>query len=362
MHVPRTTTYALSIAVLLMLLAGATKAQMDGHYLYRHENTFGNDAFFSPLKVIINGGFCAFQSHGRYPLKLPLWDGFKNVNRIVLDAPEVLRDDSENGGQFWSEQVVPTSLDTKKAAWWPNWKSHFLGEGLLTRQMAEWYDARGYSYPYLMGVLTVFASQYINEARENGSFTGNSVDPIADLLLFNPLGWAAFYFDPVAQFFGETLGFSNWSPMPMIDPSTGRLASSGELFAVKLDIPGTQRYRAFYVWGLQGALGISRRTRDDRSHSLGLGLRTTELVEQLDGGRRILVPTLEPYMVYFYDRNESLMLSVTQLGVENVDIAVTAYPGLFHKRLGAYVAYSEDLGLQVGLSFTGLPIGLFVGL
>ncbi len=365
-------THALrAVFVAVLAIAPTGVGQLAEHYVYRPQNTVGSDAQFSPLSAFMNGAF-----DYRHFVKGGLLDqhyatGFSNVGRLLWESPWIIGDyNQRDGHNFWAEEVFPTRLGRGSSPWVPNYQSHLVGEGLVCRQLAEWYDANGYRSPYLLAVLTTFSFQFMNEVNENGSYTGNSVDPIADILIFNPLGWLLFYFDDVAEFFARDLHFSNWGGQALLNPTTLDVINAGENYAIKVGIPTSERWHAFYAWGVYGVWGLSYRRASGLSVSVGAGPCATNLEEKLlysasnyerknDRTMRLLEASVEPRIVLLVDTDESLLFSVSQTGVERPNVEINFRPGsLGDSRIGAYIGYSGGLGFSVGLTYGAWPVGI----
>lgn len=133
------------------------------HYFYNSTQKIGSETFFNPATVYINSGF-DYLRNGRI-----VGNPFKNkaftlLNDNLINFPETISNYNNNSDfNFWEKEIFPLVWEKKHASWLPNYKSHLIGEGLLCRKMAEWYDSKGFSYPYLYGVISTFAFQYTNE-------------------------------------------------------------------------------------------------------------------------------------------------------------------------------------------------------
>ncbi len=73
-----------------------------------------------------------------------------------------------------------------------------------------------------------------SEVVENGNkvFYSN-VDPIADLLVFDPLGIILFKFDGVSEFFSEKLSLNDWSMQSAISFYPLSVRNVGQNFVMK---------------------------------------------------------------------------------------------------------------------------------
>jgi hypothetical protein len=352
-----------AVVLTILLIVGSANAQLRVHYIY-HPRTYGTDAQFGPASTMVNGTFDVLRNTftTRKVQDIQYWNGVRNVTNNLVHADDVICQFNEwSNRNFWKYEVLPMDWDLTGGAWVPNYQTHIVGEGLVCRQLAEWYDAHDYRFPYLMGVMTTASFQFMNEVVENDGSKKYSVDPVADLLIFNPIGWALFYFDPVAGFFGEKLHFANWSGQPMLNPYNGIMTNAGEQFMVRTDLPWTDHYRFMYTWGSMGGWGLSLKGKSKRNYSATVGLEAEQLTENVNKRVRWVTAELEPHFSFFYDREGSLLFGISQTGYKNPNIIVNIYPGFIHSRVGVYAAVNRLHGIHVGISVLGSPLGLFAG-
>ncbi len=180
----------------------------------------------------------------------------------------------------------------------------------------------------------------------------------ADVLVFDPVGVALFSRPAVAWFFGEKLNMRDWSSQPAIDPATGAIENQGQNFSIKVPLPGTERWSALYYFGNHGELGLTYTRPNGSAFSLGGGLRAKSLVELGAGSQ---TATLVPSYGFFYDRNGSLMLSVTAANTSRYRLRINAYPGLVRVRgwtTGLFLLAGRDGETLFGLHAVSLPLGL----
>ncbi len=361
--------------VAIALFGGASEApgQLREHHIYHPENDFGSDAMFTPLQAFVNGS-CDFLRDGygtRSLLDRHYLNGMKNVNRVLASPLEVIRAYNRHEGKnFITDQVFPLRFGLSDMPWIPNYQSHLIGEGLVCRESAEWYDARDYRFPYTFAIITTLLFQYANEVTENGDFTGDTVDPIADMYIFNPLGYLLFYSDAVSEYFGTTLHYSRWDSQPVMSPTNLAIANAGRNFVIKHNVPRSDRWHFFYAFNVHGTLGMSYENAEKESYSFGAGVAAKRLkrmiLKDVGGDLRpvsdIVPSSVMPNFAFFYDRNGSLLLSVSQVGIDGLHTIMNLYPGAaWDWPIGTYLSYNHDFGLHVGISFQVLPVGLFVG-
>lgn len=350
---------------ILFVLFGSASPQLDSHYVQPPDPEIGSAAAFSPFLAFVNGGFDILRNNfeSRTLPKIDYGAGARNVRDNLLHSPAVIRDfNRTQGHNFWREQVFPLEFNKDYMPWVPNYTLHLFGEGLVCRQTAEWFADRGIPHPYALAVLNTALFQTLNEIVENSFRPGYTVDPIADILIFNPAGWVLFYFDGPARFFGKTLHFANWSLQPMINPATGALANTGEQFIIKADLPWSKKIQPFYGWGINGTLGLSYKAGSGLNYSAGCGLKARKLKATYENRQNVVTPVLEPDMVFYIDRTESLLFALNQTGVHEINLIANLYGGWVTPRhVGVYLGLNTYLGINFGITYDWSPVGLFLG-
>ena len=108
---------------------------------------------------------------------------------------------------------------------------------MTARALREWYDENGYS-------------------------TGDNVDPIADIYVFDIGRIILFSFDNVNRFFSRTLNLADWSLQPSISVFNGTLRNNGQYFSIKWKFPSSAHWHLFYYFRLDGVLGTSHKWGD----------------------------------------------------------------------------------------------------
>ena len=348
------------VTMIACLTPGVLMAQPEP--LFYKGYAYGTQAQYSPLSVIMNGSFDILQVSNRNNdlSSIQFAQGFRNVWWNITHAGSAI---SQYGwDRFIRTEIFPTSLQLRNAQFWPNYQLHLLGGGITYVATAEWYAQKGFSSPRLLSAATMVVYHVVNEAVENGGYDGPSVDPIADLLIFDPLGILLFSIDGVPEFFARTLHAADWSFQPYINLRSGNLLNNGQNFIFKLNLPWTSSWRLFYLTGMEGGLGISARWNETDDISVSGGLATRELVE-VDGstGVRTLTARLVWTAGIFYDRNGSLLASCILGGGRGYLARMNLYPGVlsvFGARIGATLLIEQNGTPGFGCTISGLPIGL----
>jgi hypothetical protein len=360
----------LAVPLLIALVAAASAAgaasmgDEDGErYYFYHGLDYGTDAMIHPLRMMINGGFGIMQLSSRHnrPLDIDYAQGWRNVWRNILDPVTAIR--QEGWGDFFEREIIPISLDAKRAHYWPNYTQHLIGGGMSYRMMVEWYRAHDYARPGLWGGATIMVYHLLNEVVENDDRDSWSTDPVADLLIFDPASIWLFSSDKVCRFFSETLHMSDWSYQPMIDPWRETLVNNGQNFALKLDVPWWENWALFYHYGTHGEFGLTRRLAGGHNLSFGAGFKADKLLEvtEYHEGAELAVTG-----GVFYDRHDSLLASVLWAKSKDYKLRVNLYPGLFEiwgLKPGFMFNLNRNRTTAFGISLLNLPlpVGLAIG-
>ncbi len=345
-----------------MSFAFAQNSDEGLHQYFYHGITYGSQAEYNPISYIINGGFDILQTENqsRNLSAIKYLTGVKNVIFNLSSPFTSIR--AYGVKQFFADEILPISANKKNMQWLPNYQLHLIGGGMEYRAMAEWYSAHGFEFPKTASFITMAAQHFVNEVIENNGYVGRTVDPIADIYVFDPLGVLLFSFDPVCEFFSQTLNLTDWSYQPAYNPTSGNLENAGQNFIMKYKFPFDKKYALFYHFGMNGLAGLSYEFRKDESFSLAAGLRNSELVEVTDetGGRKQTAVVLWN-AGFFYDRNNSLLFSILVSGQRSYRVVTNIYPGLVSIAgfsPGFFVAYTTGRTIAFGINVSYVPIGL----
>ena len=337
-------------------------SQQNDYYFYHPEIHYGSELYFNPLTAVINGSFDILRNggHDKDIFAQEYGAGIKNVWANISDPVKHIKRYGWN--RFISREVFPLSLKKEKAQYIPNYLHHIFGEGMIYAKMGEWYDHHGIKYPYLVSIFTTFFFQYLNESIENESFNKTNVDPIADLLVFNPIGYLLFSFNSIKKFFSSTLYLNDWSLQPVLNPTNYHMENAGEQFILKYKLPFTKNYSAFFYWGICGIFGVSYNYKSEHNFSFGIGNIVNKINENIIPNSRIMTPDMDGAIGIFYDRNNSLMTSIIVTGPRFYNAKINIYPGFVKFGFfmpGMYLAFGEWDKFVAGITFAKIPLGLF---
>ena len=327
-------------------------------YYYKGFN-FGNQAVYNPVYIVLNGGFDMIQVGNKRNLKdFPFSNALKNIWKNISDPFGPIN--RYGWWNFISDQVLPLSLDKKNGQFWPNYTLHLIGGGMDYAQLKEWYEYHKYPIPGWLSAFTVMSYHFVNEVMENGTHVGDDVDPIADLYLFDIGGILLFTSENVKKFFSEELNLADWSQQPSFSLRNGELHNNGQFFSVKWKFPFSDSWHAFYYFGTNGVGGLSYKFKDGTAISVGAGLAASDLI-LLDEKTNKKTLGLVGNFGVFYDKNNSLLASLSVTIKTDYMINVNIYPGvikLFGISPGLWGAYSQDGNIIGGITFSWLPFGL----
>lgn len=293
------------------------------------------------------------------PFELPYRAGMKNVLKNLRNP---LKSISDYGwGNFLSREIIPTTLNPDKAQWAPNYFGHMIGEGMVYRKTIEWFEHHNYKHPTLFAIMIVTSSALLNEVVENGNYQGVSVDPIADLYIFEPLGILLFGFDSVEEFFSKTLNMSYWPFQPVYNPNTEEIENVGHNVIYKYQLPFSENVSMFYHYGVDGMLGLSYNIGGNRSVTVAKGLAIKDLVETgTNNSARTLTGTFVQSAGLFYDKDNSLIVSLIITPTKRYRIRLNVFPGILSYRKfspGIFTAAGKDNDVIFGISIRLLPVG-----
>ena len=336
-------------------------AQEPRYYFFRPLE-YGSEAVYNPLTLVLNGGgdiLQTYQSPNRID-ELPWNRGSTSVWRSLISPAYYINQYGWN--RFLSQEVFPTSFDIEKSQYIPNYFLHLIGGGMEYRKITEWYDYHGYPAPALFGSVTAMAFHFVNEMVENGDGIHPNTDAIADLMIFDPLGILLFSFDGVAEFFSTEVGLNDWSIQPAFSFRPLSVRNVGQNFVAKIPFTQSHSTSLFVHFGKFALFGLSVKTSSEESLSIGLGGTTTGvyIVDDKNG-----IPTRSTLVggmggIYF-DRNNSLLASITVTDTFIERFKVNVYPGAFFSSRfspGFFFAVEQQGTIGVGLSLAAIPVGV----
>ncbi|MFH1851294.1 MAG: hypothetical protein ABIA75_03025 [Candidatus Neomarinimicrobiota bacterium] len=348
------------LMIFLMLLS-TCRARSD-YYYYHPGADYGTELLFNPVTLLLNGSFDILRNGARTKdiTAIDYRAGYENVIANISDPLNRIR--RYGVEEFIAHEIFPVrGSDFNYIQYWPNYATHVFGNGMQYVKAAEWYDFHGFDKPYLLSGITTTAYQFLNEVVEHSSRATLNVDPIADLLIFNPVGLALFSLPATRRFFSETTQLLDWSLQPMLAPATGFLENAGQQYALKYPLPGSARVKGFVFWGIQGMVGASLARPDGEALSLAAGVIVNNLREKRLNRVAFMAPHLDGAIGLFHDRNNSLLYSVIISGPRLPNCRVNIFPGIIRTRWGSpgiYCGFGQWDGLLVGIGWAVSPVGL----
>jgi hypothetical protein len=338
-------------------------ARPDTSTLYYHGYSYGTQALFSPLSVIVNRGYDIFQlgaaPTGRNPWKFPYRNGIENVLVDAILHPTAAIERHPGWSSWLRTEIFPLTIG--QAGWIVNWTEHFLGGGLTHRGLAEWYEQHGAPAPMLLAATTSMAVAALNEILEHPDATEASSTSVADLWIFDLGGVLFFSWDGPARWMQRKLKVTSWPQMGSITLPDGHIQNNGDYNVMKVPLPFENK-QLLVRFGLGVQLGLTQKLDAEHSFSAALGLDTRgRAVDEATGAESIT-------MIYggglYYDRNNSLLASVTLSAAQN-RVALNLYPGLFSgplEDIGLWVVFPQARSVRFGIASRHLlGVGLGYG-
>ncbi|HVO74031.1 MAG TPA: hypothetical protein VMT35_08415 [Ignavibacteriaceae bacterium] len=327
-----------TIIAALILFSSAVLPQQK--YFYDGKS-YGSEAIFNPLTLIINGGFDIFQLY-ETSNKLNDHDYYTLYRVVMRSLGHPARSMKAFGfNHILRTELLPISFTRNKMQWIPNYQNHLIGGGMDYAKMKEWYESYGTPVPWLFSSVTVMLQHLLNEMMESGPDELYSMDEIVDIYVFDLGGIILFSFDNIQRFFSGTLNLNDWSLQPAYLFPEGRL-HAGQYFVMKWKFPFEQKWGLFFRYGLGGVFGLTESMNNEDNLSFGIGFRTKHLVD-LSTVRRERTIETGWQAGLFWDKNNSLMASLVMSGIREAFIMADIYPGIIH--LGDF---SPGLWTQIG--------------
>ncbi|EAT13693.1 hypothetical protein HF888_09650 [Bermanella marisrubri] len=343
--------------------------------LFYYGQDYGSESQFGPLNVLINVGLVV---PGRLGTTNRLDDvrfdeGWSQWKEALSHQEDVF----EASGGYQSaleKEFIPFAHES--GAWVPNYTLHFLGEGMLTRKMEEYYRYHGVTgqyWPKILAISTVTAAQITNEVAEIELPWEQRLDPVADLY-FNVAGMIAFSFDGFAKWFNSgTREYYYWPGQPVIDPYDQGLFNQGESYlfrfgegtkwAVATGMPANGVGFSFplddmefeYFTVLLGSdVLIPKRDEiiEREKHDRGYQFSASDVADEYT----LAINT-------YWDRKGSLMASAALSVYPSAQLNINIFPIFQHQNgwgLGGYFILSDEGASSVGITLSVTPVILGV--
>ena len=349
------------VLLLVFLLAAALHAQ-DKQYYFFHPYSYGSDALFNPVSLLADGGFDSFQILDRQPTWQNVYwnNAATSVWRSLISPLPVIN--AFGWKRFMRQEIIPSSFNINDAQYAPNIALHTIGGGMEYRKISEWYDYYNVPLPYLCGILTCVAYEFVNETVENGRYIYPNEDCIPDVLIFQPLGFILYSFDGAAEFFSSTLQMNDWSEQVELSFAPFAVRNAGQNFVMKLALNHNRSTNLFFHFGEFALLGLSFKTNSEEAVSFGGGFASTGTKDlPWQNGVPSNTVTTGPMAGIYFDRNNSLLASMAFSANENARFRLNLYPGMLSSSEycpGLFITIGSSGSTTAGLTMRILPIGL----
>lgn len=328
---------------------------------FYHGLRYGSEAQFNPLTEVLNEGFDMFRTDN-HPRKLgdfPFQRASANVLRSLIHPDSAFRAFGWNN--TLKDELLPLSWGVSGGPQWlANYSCHFLGSGMVSARMVEWYEQQGVPHPVAMSAITMFTAHFTNEIVEDGGAEtrNHPLDAVVDIYLFDVAGFLMFRNERVQKLFSEKLELTNWQGQATITARDGTLENTYQEFVLRVPLPKTQKLRGIIGWGPYSMAGLSYGSRDGTSVSLAGGGDIKSPTDPETGKKDYSV---KPYGGVFIDRRGSLLGSLVVKNSREVLASANLYPGVINIRgttFGLWGQLLNDHSWRVGIvPAFGLGVG-----
>jgi hypothetical protein len=337
----------------------------DSHRFYKGV-PYGSESQFSPLTEVLNEGFDMFRidNMNRRLADFPFDRAAKNVFHSLIHADSAYR--AYGFRNTLTDELLPLSWGTSGGPQWlANYTCHFLGSGMVSARMVEWFEAHDVPHPVALSVLSMYAAHFMNEVVEDGGADQRThpLDAVADIYVFDLAGILVFRSERVQKFFGETLELTNWQGQATLTTQdnaidNARIENTYQEFVLRFPFPRTDKVRGMAAWGPYSMAGVSIGSRYGTSVSLAGG---GDIKTHTDAATGKSTNTFKPYGGIFIDRRGSLLASVVVKDSREVLAAANIYPGVIRvggTTFGLWGQLLNDHTWRVGIVPTfGLGFG-----
>lgn len=310
---------------------------------------YGSESQFDSFNVIVSVGLCSF---GRLRMADDrLFDadwrrGWSRLGDAYTDPVGGIQEGSTTKWWLLREFAVPVVFPLH-----PNVYFHFLGEGMVTRKLEEYYLQRGYSRAWskALAITTMSVAQQVNEASEQQSPIIDKGDSLADVFFWNIAGILAFQNDGFARLFSNpSVSLYFWPGQAVLNVRDGTLYNHGEHYALRTTLGAWTSWRLAYVSGIPQLFAIGPSVPLGRHDWLTVAAGVYH-----DFPRNSLSVPLSIY----WDRKGSLMANlVARTDLQGYRLNVYPVVEMDQVKFGMYADVHADQRSSVGLTLSLLPI------
>jgi hypothetical protein len=308
------------------------KFQTDTQRFY-HGVPYGSESQFNPMTEILNEGFDMFRADNmnRRLADFPFDRAAKNVFRGLVRPDSAYREYGFRN--TLKDELLPLSWGVNGGPQWlANYTCHFLGSGMVSARMVEWFESRDVPHPVALSVLTMYAAHYTNEIVEDGGVAqrNHPLDAVVDLYLFDLAGILAFRTERMQKLFSGPLELTNWqgqATLTMQDNALDntRIENTYQEFVLRFPLPKSEKVRGMVAWGPYSIAGLSIGSRQGTSFTVAGGGDIKSHTDDLTGKQS---HSVKPYGGFFIDRRGSLLGSLVIMDSREVLASANIYPGV----------------------------------
>ncbi len=350
-----------------------TQDSTSQNYFYFNQS-YGSESQFGPLNVLLNVGLVVpgrLNTDARLK-KIDYKAGFKNVKDALSHQQAVF---TESGGTHESLKKEFIPFAHASGAWLPNYALHFLGEGMLSRKLQEYFVAKGVQgnyMPKILAISTVITAQLLNEVVEYELPWEQRLDSVADFY-FNAAGIIAFSFDEVAALLNnDYVNYYYWPGQPVIDVQDGAIFNQGEGYFLRTTLGENTQWKFAFMAGMPAnGVGLSLPLDEMQFEYLSILLGTDVLIpkpnqapdaddltrdDEFKAGD--IAKQYNGALNLYWDRKGSLLASASLSFTPSYQINLNLYPiqnndlGI---AMGGYLIVSEEGASAVGITFDFMP-------
>jgi len=121
----------------ILILALFLYTPLKSQYYYTGK-TYGSEAMFNPVNVILNNGYDIIQlgNKPRTIFDFPYSHATENVWNSITHPGKTIS--AYGVKRFITNELFPLELNVNGAQWVPNYSVHFIGGGMTYRMLIDW--------------------------------------------------------------------------------------------------------------------------------------------------------------------------------------------------------------------------------
>lgn len=318
---------------------------------------YGSASTYGPAHAIVSRGLSTLMWNGAERRLAHIeWRGGWHTVRDALTNPSAAIARAGGWETWLGNEMLPHGHVLSWAVAANVW-GHVIEGGITSRHLSEWYEHRGVPAPVVVGTLTVWAANLLNETVENANrraFEPGPASTVADVYFWEPLGSALFRIDPVARFFANTLSGSDWSPQRAIVLPDLLVENQSALMSYKAPLPFVDSWRVLALIGQGNHYGLQWRRPGGLELAGAAGFSTIEQI--LDDATSFESITATLALSGWVSRDDSLLGSLVYTAEARLAWQANLYPGVLPEPLGDFglwLAVTRSGAFSLGVSMIG---------